>query len=208
LPIVHIGKLIAMATRADRERSPFGQRMLKARQHAKLTQIQVRDKLGISQGTLSELEATAHSSGRTVEFAQLYGCDAHWLATGEGLPGWGELVVAPPRRQGEAPPPVADFNAKVVTDSEWGILHDVKLVMTDEELTTIRARAAKVRANYEEVMRREREIVPAEPVAGPAREQFLGAKPRLTPAPKPRTTEKFLNPERPPGAGTGRGGKK
>lgn len=46
----------------------------------------VREALGISQGTLSELEGTAASSGKIVEFARLYGVDAAWLSTGEGIP--------------------------------------------------------------------------------------------------------------------------
>jgi transcriptional regulator with XRE-family HTH domain len=84
LPIVYIGRLIGMVKRADRDRSEFGRRMLKAREEAGLTQEQVREALKISQGTLSELEGMAQSSGYTVAFAALYGCDAKWLATGEG----------------------------------------------------------------------------------------------------------------------------
>lgn len=75
--------------RADRERSPFGRRMFESRERAGLKQMQVRKALGISQGTLSELEALAASSGKVVEFAGLYGVDAMWLATGEGIaPSW------------------------------------------------------------------------------------------------------------------------
>lgn len=88
MPIVYIGKLIGMTKRAERERSAFGKRMLMAREHAKLTQMEVRKRLGISQGTLSDLEGTNLSSGRTVEFARLYGCSADWLTTGKGDPEW------------------------------------------------------------------------------------------------------------------------
>src|SRR4051794_26748677 len=87
MPIVNIGKLIGMN---ERGRTPFGQRMHLARKRAKLTQVQVRDALSVAQSTLSELETTAHSSGRTAEFAALYNCDARWLATGEESPGWRE----------------------------------------------------------------------------------------------------------------------
>lgn len=59
--------------------------MYRARVYAGLTQMAVRDALGVSQGTLSELEASASSSGRVVEFAALYQVDASWLATGNGI---------------------------------------------------------------------------------------------------------------------------
>lgn len=61
--------------------------MLSAREAARLTQKDVQAALGVAQSTLSELETQSHSSGRTVEFASLYGCDPGWLATGEGSPG-------------------------------------------------------------------------------------------------------------------------
>jgi transcriptional regulator with XRE-family HTH domain len=67
-----------------RERTAFGRRMLAARQHAGLTQEQVRRAIDCSQGTLAELEATAKSSGRVVDFAALYRVDATWLANGPG----------------------------------------------------------------------------------------------------------------------------
>jgi transcriptional regulator with XRE-family HTH domain len=68
----------------SRERTPFGQRMFEARQMAGLTQMQVRERLKVSQGTLSELERTAHSTKRLVDFAALYGVDPSWLAIGQG----------------------------------------------------------------------------------------------------------------------------
>src|SRR5688572_14084439 len=68
----------------SRERTPFGQRMFEARETAGLTQMQVRERLKVSQGTLSELEHTAHSTRRLVDFAALYGVDPTWLATGQG----------------------------------------------------------------------------------------------------------------------------
>ena len=71
---------------AKRGRTAFGQRMLEARKRAGLSQMQVREKLGLSQGTLSELENTAQGSSHTVRFAELYGVDPTWLATGEADP--------------------------------------------------------------------------------------------------------------------------
>jgi transcriptional regulator with XRE-family HTH domain len=70
--------------RSSRERSAFGSRMHEARQAAGLTQMQVKAAVGCSQGTLSELEATADSSGLVARFAELYRVLPLWLATGEG----------------------------------------------------------------------------------------------------------------------------
>jgi transcriptional regulator with XRE-family HTH domain len=83
MPIFNIGRLIYMK---ERSRTEFGRRMLQARKAAGLTQVQVRAALGISQGTLSELEIEANSSGWTAQLAALYRCNARWLATGEGEP--------------------------------------------------------------------------------------------------------------------------
>lgn len=65
-------------------RTPFGLRMLEARRHAKMTQEQVCARMSMSQSGLAEAERKHHGSGRTVEFAALYGVSVRWLATGEG----------------------------------------------------------------------------------------------------------------------------
>lgn len=49
-----------------------------------MTQMAVRKALGVSQGTLSQLEGEAASSGQVVEYARLYGVSPDWLATGRG----------------------------------------------------------------------------------------------------------------------------
>lgn len=58
--------------------------MLEAREAAGLTQVQVRERLKVSQGTLSGLERDALSTKRLIDFATLYGVSPRWLATGEG----------------------------------------------------------------------------------------------------------------------------
>ncbi len=65
-------------------RTKFGARMLAAREQAGLTQLEVRARLKISQGTISELENSANGSSRVAEFAALYKVDPMWLATGKG----------------------------------------------------------------------------------------------------------------------------
>lgn len=112
--LVNAGTLAPMEKRTERERTAFGQRMREARRRADLTQVQVCKYLRIAQSTLSGLEDSALSSGRTVEFAKLYGCDATWLATGEGSPARAgeDLPEATPRHPvdiNEAFQLVADF---------------------------------------------------------------------------------------------------
>ena len=68
----------------EKTRTPFGRRLFEARKKAKLTQQQVREKIGISQGTLSELETDAHGSSYTPALAELYGVSALYLAEGKG----------------------------------------------------------------------------------------------------------------------------
>lgn len=81
----------------SRERTSFGERMLQARERAGFTQMQVRQRLKVSQGTLSELERMAHGTKRLIEFAALYGVDATWLATGKGeMDGATAIRVAEP----------------------------------------------------------------------------------------------------------------
>lgn len=93
-------------SRAERERSPFGLRMWRARNAAGLTQQQACRAVGVSQSTLTEAESTGTKSGHVAQFAKLYGVDAHWLATGEGAePQWpGEAVAISPFPVGVAHP--------------------------------------------------------------------------------------------------------
>jgi transcriptional regulator with XRE-family HTH domain len=133
LPFVNIGKVISMVSkRSERERSPFGLRMFQARERAGLTQMEVREQLGISQGTLSELEGRAASSGKTVEFAKLYGVDANWLSTGRGFapPGLGdtaahvarEIEKGYPLAHPPIQPPATFRDERARQHVEWGEL--------------------------------------------------------------------------------------
>ena len=86
----------------------LGQRMRWARKRAKLTQLQVRQKTGISQSNLSELEGDAYLSSAFVpQLAHLYGVRALWLSTGQ----WTVLErdSAPQDRALAAPRPETDF---------------------------------------------------------------------------------------------------
>lgn len=68
---------------STRERTPFGLRLYEARTKAGLTQVQVREALGISQGALSDLEREGERSAYVPALARLYGVDPYFLATGE-----------------------------------------------------------------------------------------------------------------------------
>lgn len=66
------------------DRSPYGERLLKARQHAGLSQKDLAKKAEMSQSTLSELEQVGQGSSKTTRLAQICGVRAEWLAEGKG----------------------------------------------------------------------------------------------------------------------------
>ncbi len=65
-------------------RSAFGKRLYDSRREAKLTQKDVAKKIGIAQGTLSELESDGNGSSYTSQLADIYKVSAVWLETGKG----------------------------------------------------------------------------------------------------------------------------
>jgi len=73
-----------MARTAAPAQTEFASRMRLAREHAQLTQVQVCEALGISQGTLSGLESAGEGTVFLVAFARLYGVSVDWLYAGEG----------------------------------------------------------------------------------------------------------------------------
>lgn len=85
----------------------FGKRVKAARKHRKLAQHQLARAVGVSQGTVSEMETEFHSSSYTAQIAEVCGVSAHWLATGEGemLP---SITTAQIRMTGIDPSPPPD----------------------------------------------------------------------------------------------------
>lgn len=81
----------------------FGQRIKAARKKAKLTQDKLASLIGISQGTLSEMENEGHSSTYTVQIAQACGVDPTWLATGAGQMIRVEQNVTTPKVRAKVP---------------------------------------------------------------------------------------------------------
>lgn len=66
------------------ERTPFGQRLVLARENAGISQENAARTVGMSQGTLSEAEVAGKRSGYTSQLAALYQVNPVWLATGKG----------------------------------------------------------------------------------------------------------------------------
>lgn len=62
----------------------YGKRLRQARKYAKLTQVQLSEKTGIPQSTISTAEREGNGSGETPVYANATGVNALWLATGEG----------------------------------------------------------------------------------------------------------------------------
>lgn len=78
----------------------FGRRLREARKERGLTQGQLARTLGMSQGTLSELEREAYSSTRGADLARELGVRAEWLLSGTGPKHEAGTAAAPP------PPPM------------------------------------------------------------------------------------------------------
>ncbi|SDO71622.1 Phage repressor protein C, contains Cro/C1-type HTH and peptisase s24 domains [Halomonas shengliensis] len=63
----------------------IGERVRRARKHAKLTQTELGKAVGLKQATISDLEkGDSRSSAYLVQIAHACKVDPHWLATGEG----------------------------------------------------------------------------------------------------------------------------
>lgn len=62
----------------------YGNRLREAREFAGLTQKQAEKKTGIAQSTISTAERLGNGSADTPLYADAYGVDALWLATGNG----------------------------------------------------------------------------------------------------------------------------
>ena len=74
----------------------YGQRLKKAREHAKLTQTKLAELAGVSQPTISQLEQSETTDGSvyTAQFAYHCGVSAIWLADeiGEMVPAGGYVT--------------------------------------------------------------------------------------------------------------------
>lgn len=71
-------------TETQVERTPYGERVHKARRQKKLSQRALADLVGISQSTLAELEKSANGSSRSYQIAKVTGVRVEWLVEGTG----------------------------------------------------------------------------------------------------------------------------
>lgn len=81
MPILSVGTVLYME---NQHRTEFGARLFKARKHAKLTQDQLSQAVGMTQPVLSALEWQGQSSQFTPAIADRCGVSTHWLAYGAG----------------------------------------------------------------------------------------------------------------------------
>jgi transcriptional regulator with XRE-family HTH domain len=81
----HTLRRMTKASSTEIQRSAYGERLLKARQHAGLSQRVLAQKAGFeSQSTLSQLEISGQGSSRTARIAEICGVRVAWLDRGDG----------------------------------------------------------------------------------------------------------------------------
>lgn len=173
----------------ERGRTPFGQRMLEARKEAKLTQMQVCKALDISQGTLSEAEHVANTSGHTPRFAELYRVSATWLATGEGDRRSGAQAARPPE-----PWPFERMTAK-----EWSQLTDREKGAGEEAfIRAVQAiRDARQRAATHAKSAAAQKFIEKVSSGPPPRASLVAAEPPVPwPSPPPVTAQRGGTPRK------------
>src|SRR3990167_3099858 len=100
-------------------------------------------------GAIANGKSKSATAENNVSAAAYFGCDANWLATGRGDPGWrADLVLnesgrakyvveskAPRPPDAPPPPPDAKFtDSNHVSDSDWATLEAVKLFIPEHEL--------------------------------------------------------------------------
>lgn len=84
-----------LAAGAQHEAMNLGERIRAARKHAGLTQVQLSERVGVSQQVLTRLERGGASSTKALALIAVECCvSARWLATGEG-----EMLDAVPEAQ-------------------------------------------------------------------------------------------------------------
>jgi phage repressor protein C with HTH and peptisase S24 domain len=73
-----------LATMRDTERSEFGARLFAARKRADMSQAEVAQAVGISQGTYAQAERSGQGSAHVLKMATVLKVDPGWLANGVG----------------------------------------------------------------------------------------------------------------------------
>jgi len=73
-----------LAAMRDSERSEFGARLLAARKKSGMSQTEVAQAVGISQGTYAQAEKSGQGSAHVLKMASVLGVNPGWLADGTG----------------------------------------------------------------------------------------------------------------------------
>ncbi len=91
---------------------------------------------GVTQSTIGNIEAGLRKSPRELlAIAAAVKVSPEWLKTGRGERKAAAMHAPPP-----APPP-GFTDRHEVTESEWALLQDIKIVLEPEEIERIRAKA-------------------------------------------------------------------
>lgn len=106
----------------------------------KITQDALAAAVGYrSQATIANAIARGSLPKKLHQIAAVLGVRVEWIETG-ALPKEASSAPAGP------PPPPRDFSDRhEVSDTDFGLLQDVHLVMTDDELSALRTRAERLR---------------------------------------------------------------
>jgi phage repressor protein C with HTH and peptisase S24 domain len=106
----------------------------------KVTQEALASAVGYSsQATIANAIARGSLPKKLHKIAAVLGVRAEWIETGALPKEAGPVIAAPPS-------PPRDFSDRhEVSDTDFGLLQDVHLVMTDEELSALRTRAERLR---------------------------------------------------------------
>jgi transcriptional regulator with XRE-family HTH domain len=111
-----------------------------ARKKAGLTQTQLGDAVGVGKQNVSAWENARHepSFAQILKITQATGASLPAIPLGDGSPAVpiGEYFAAPPH---------STASSLTVSEADWALLQDIKLVMMQDEVEMIRRRAAHVR---------------------------------------------------------------
>ena len=129
------------------------------RSHAQVSQWKNRSKRKNKAGDVVGVSNIDSDSARWIE--ERLGKPRGWM---DNDPAFEKLSVGESPAPGEPPRP--DFHSRIVSDSEWALLEDLR-VMPEHEIESLRERAAKNREHFEKLVAR-RQAAAAAHVRGQA----------------------------------------
>lgn len=167
--------------RRPSDRTDFGERLRAARRHAKMSQTQLGDAVGLAQSTIAEAEKTHHGSSKTAQIAAATGVSATWLATGEG-----DMLDTQSRTREQAPKYADPQPATALTIQPQPSIYSVivalgRLLEEQDHLSRIAAapllqRLAEHPGETDEIARQVQRILTAQGNTTPASSPSPGAQ--------------------------------